>query len=109
MNYYIAAALILIAAISKALVDTIVFHQGGRYKGKNFFNINIQGKFLPFTKYPFDGLHVANSLMIFCFVTAGVLAANQTWWISIIAVVVIGSLFNVVFNIFWNKIFKTKK
>lgn len=97
--------MIILAGICKALVDTVAFHKGGVYKGNDFFNINIQGKFLPFTKYPLDAFHLANSLMIFLFVGAVVVAAKQKWWISLIAFAVLGLLFNGGFNLFWNHIF----
>lgn len=105
ISYIVAAILVIGAGICKALVDTIAFHKGGVFKGNNFYNINIQGKFLHFTKYPLDAFHLGNSLMIFLFVGAVVIAARQKLWISVIAFVVLGILFNLSFNLFWNHIF----
>lgn len=101
MIHLIAILLIIIAAISKAFVDTIAFHSGGRFKS-DFFNINKQGKFLPLTKYPFDAFHLFNSLMIVCFITA-VSLGGYRWYIDI---PVLGVIFIIVFNIFFNKILK---
>ena len=88
---------IILAAICKALVNTIAFHKGGIFHGIKFFDITVQGKFLPYTKYPLDGYHVFNSLMITFFLLA---IFGFSWW-----VIIGGLLFNVTFNLFWNKIF----
>ena len=102
LNLIYSSIVIAIAAISKALVDTIAFHGGGKFKGIDFFNINKQGKMLPFTKYPFDGFHLFNSLMIVCFITA-VSLGGYRWYIDI---PVLGIIFIIVFNTFFNKILK---
>lgn len=103
MVLILKALLIIIAAISKAFVDTIAFHRGGKLKG-DFFNINKQGKMLPFTSYPFDGFHLFNSLMIVCFIAAGSLQGFR-WYVDI---PVLGIIFISVFNLFFNKILKQK-
>jgi hypothetical protein len=90
---------IILAAICKALVDTIAFHKGGVFKSK-FFDINTQGKFLPLTKYPLDGFHLANSFMLFFFIL-GITGFN--WKLA-----AAGVLFIAVFNLFWNHIFNKK-
>ena len=92
---------IIMAAICKALVDTIAFHGGGKLKG-SFFDINKQGKIIPFTKYRFDGFHVFNSLMIVCFILSACFAPDLAWYYIL---GIGGVLFNVTFNLFWNKIF----
>lgn len=92
---------IILAAICKALTDTIAFHKGGVFKSK-FFDINSQGKFLPFTKYPLDGFHLSNSLMIVFFVAAMCIPSPLVWYFNI---VLLGITFNLVFNLFWNHIF----
>lgn len=92
---------IIMAAICKALVDTIAFHDGGKLKG-SFFDINKQGKIIPFTKYHFDGFHVFNSLMIVCFILAACFVPDLAWYYIL---GIGGVLFNVTFNLFWNKIF----
>lgn len=95
---------IALAAICKALIDTIAFHKGGVFKSK-FFDINTQGKFLPFTKYPLDGFHISNSLMIVFFVVATCMPSPLVWYLNII---LLGTAFNLVFNLFWNHIFNHK-
>lgn len=105
ISYIIALVMIIGAGICKALVDTIAFHKGGVFKENNFYNINIQGRFLHFTKYPLDAFHLGNSLMIFLFVGAVVIAARQKLLISVISFIVLGILFNMSFNLFWNHIF----
>jgi hypothetical protein len=90
---------IILAAICKAVADTIAHHYDTSiFRGKKFFNPEIQGKKLPFTNYPFDGWHVANSLMIFFFC----LAVFWFTWKLLLS----GALFIIVFNLFYNKILR---
>jgi len=91
---------IILAAICKAFVDTIAFHQGGIFHDLKFFDINKQGKMLPFTKWPVDGFHVFNSLMIVFFILAICFRPDVEWYFLIPGA---GLLFNVTFNIFFNK------
>lgn len=106
MAIFIQILLIVVAAICKAAVDTIVFHNGGKLPKTAFFDNKKQGKFFPMTKYPVDGKHVLNSLMIVCFVVSGTMGTWGTWvWMALLQVAVLGVIFILVFNIFWNKIF----
>jgi hypothetical protein len=96
-----AVLFIILAAICKAIADTIAHHRGGKLpklfpKYAKYFDMNIQGKMLPFTKYPLDGWHVANSGMIGFFLLAvGGLS------------MLLGSIgFILAFNLFYNKILK---
>ena len=103
--------LLILTATSKSIVDTILFHEGGKLvewfpKWKDFFDIKKQGKFLPLTKYPWDGYHVFNSLMIFSFLAMFCILLPYIWYINIGIWVVLGLVFNVVFNLGFNKIFK---
>lgn len=104
MSIIIQILLIAIAAICKAAVDTIIFHGGGKLPKTKFFDNKVQGKMLTWTKYPWDGKHVGNSLMIVCFVVSGTLGAWGQGY-GIVQVVALGVLFILVFNIFCNKIF----
>lgn len=107
----VTSILVIIAAISKSIVDTILFHRGGKLpiwfpKWKDFFDIRKQGKFLPLTKYPWDGFHVFNSIMIFSFLAIPCILLSYTWYISFGIWVISGLIFNLVFNLGFNKIFK---
>lgn len=93
---------IILAAICKALTDTIAFHHGGIFHADKFFDINTQGKFLPLTKYPLDGFHLSNSMMIVFFIAAVCAPSPIVWYLNI---VLLGVVFNLVFNFFWNHIF----
>lgn len=95
---------IALIAILKAMVDTIAFHHGGVFKGIDFFNINIQGKFLPMTEYPFDGFHIFNSMMIGLLVIALLPFGGKRlkWYWEF---VIYSTVFIVMFNIFWKYIF----
>ncbi|MFA9212948.1 MAG: hypothetical protein ACEQSR_03775 [Candidatus Methylacidiphilales bacterium] len=96
-----AVLFIILAAICKAFADTIAHHKGGSLpkllpKYAKYFDMQIQGEFLPFTKYPLDGWHVANSGMIGFFL----LAVGGIY-------IVLGSIgFILAFNLFYNKILK---
>ena len=98
----ISSILVVIAAISKALVDTIAFHGGGVFKGKPFYNINIQGKMLPFTKYPVDAFHLANSLMILSFILLAIVNYKNKKWVIFLVLAIV---YLCTFNLFWNYIF----
>lgn len=111
LNIIFISLLLIIAAISKSIVDTILFHRGGKLiewfpKWKDFFDIKKQGKFLPLTKYPWDGFHIFNSLMIFSFLAIPCILLPYVWYIKLGIWVASGLGFNVVFNLGFNKIFK---
>lgn len=88
--------LIFIAAFLKAFADANAFHRYMANKGA-FWDV-AKGKYIPYTKYRFNSWHVANSLMICCFVYAITLKI----WFTLI----IGIAFILVFNFFYNKVFK---
>lgn len=97
---------IIISAFAKATSDTLAHHYSSSifYNKGDFWNIKKQGKFLPFTKYPFDGWHIFNSIMIISFIT-GFVFYEQT--INPILEILIGGIvFNLTFNLFYNKILK---
>lgn len=96
----IKAILIIICAICKAIVDTITHHPlRMRLKG-SFWKLWPHDKFIPFTKYPLDGWHLCNSIMILCFIIYGSLTGFR-WYVDIPVSAV---LFTVTFNLFYNKI-----
>lgn len=98
----IGFALILFAAFWKSIADTIEHHKGKSvFRNKKFWS-NGTGKHLPLSKYPFDGWHVSNSMMIVSFVVAAVLHEPSLAWYFEIPIAGIG--FILVFNIFYNKI-----
>lgn len=97
---------IIISAISKAISDTLSHHYKNSifYKKGDFWDINKQGKFLRFTKYPFDGWHIFNSIMIISFIT-GFVFYEQTFN-PVLEIFIGGIVFNLTFNLFYNKILK---
>lgn len=103
MTILFALLLVTIAAALTAVMDTIAFHGGGALrKYGDFFNIKKQGKMLPLTKFPFDGFHVAKFLSVLAYSMAICLQLHG--WYFIMGIAVVGSLFNIIFNLFWNKI-----
>ena len=104
MKILIIIILIVIAAIASAAMDTIAFHQGGWLKRRfgKFFDITIQGRRVPFTKYHLDGFHLSKSLMICSYVGAISVFLPHV----ILSFIAIGLLYIIIFNLFFNKIFK---
>ena len=99
----IAATLILLAAICKAIADTIAHHKSTSiFKRSKFWSNG--GKMLPGTKYRFDGWHLSNSGMIICFIVAAVLHDPILAWYW--EILIGGAVFNLVFNLFYNKILR---
>lgn len=101
---------IILAAIFKAIADTLVHHFDTsvfKYKDRRFWDASISWQYahyLRFTKYKIDGWHLANSGMIVCFCLAFVFHHPfLKWWIELL---ITGVLFNVVFNLFYNKILR---
>lgn len=99
----IAAVLILLAAICKAVADTIAHHKSTSiFKRSKFWSNG--GKILPGTKYRLDGWHISNSGMVICFVVATVLHEPVLDWYW--EILIGGAVFNLVFNLFYNKILR---
>lgn len=98
------ALCVILAAICKALSDTISPRKGSRLsKRGDFWDIKKQGKFLPLTKYPLDGWHLCNSGMICMFIIAAAIPIQCDWWIEIPAM---GVIFIIAFNFVFNKILR---
>jgi hypothetical protein len=106
----ISALFILIAAICKAVADTLIHHYDTsifRFSNRRFWDPSISYKFvkyLPLTKYRADGWHLANSIGIVSWSLAVVLhEALWPWWVELLLA---GAIFNLVFNLFYNKILR---
>lgn len=110
----ITILLIAFAAICKACADALFSHpQTFPFKGKFWVVYTAGQKYLPFTKYPLNAWHVANSLMIISFIAAPffywpVVELFTPFWDSVVDFVICGTVFNLVFNLFYNHIFKKK-
>ena len=106
----ITAALILLAAIFKAIADTLDHHFYTsiflRWKDKPFWNpLHERNDAVKrIFSYPIDAWHLANSGMIVCFIVAVSVSNLNYYWL--IQVVGGGILFNLVFNLFYNKILR---
>ena len=101
---------IILAAIFKAIADTLVHHFDTsvfKYKDRRFWDPSISWQYahrLRFTSYPVDGWHISNSAMIVSFCLAIVFHHPVLkWWLELL---IAGTLFNLVFNIFYNKILR---
>jgi hypothetical protein len=106
----ITALLIVLAAIFKALADTLQHHFDTSVFSKlnqKFWNPVVSCnyvRFLPFTKYRPDAWHLANSGMIICFIAAASISDSIfSFWL--INFVMLGIIFNLIFELFYGKIF----
>lgn len=102
---------VILAAIFKAVSDTLEHH----FDTSVFRKLRVgfwdpdhsTAKFLPFTKYKVDAWHISNTILIVFFMAAIVFWKTALFglgnWIWII---VLGVLFNLVFNLFYNKILR---
>ena len=95
------ALLIIFAAICKAVADTIEHHFDTSIFRHSKFWVN-GGKII-FGKYKFDGWHLANSFMIMAFLLALAFPPEIEWYYTFFGG---GLIFNLVFNIFYNKILR---
>lgn len=114
----ITAILIILAAIFKAIADTLAHHFYSsvfrRWENSPFWNpLHKRNDAVKrIFNYPIDAWHLANSGMIVCFIVA--VAVGEPIVINAIglkiwggfAVLAYGLLFNLVFNLFYNKIFR---
>jgi hypothetical protein len=107
----ITALLISLAAIFKAVADTLYHH----YDTSVFARLNPKWcnpvvscdyvGFLPFTKYRPDAWHLANSGMIICFIAAASINDSIfSFWI--INLTMLGIIYNLIFELFYGKIFR---
>jgi hypothetical protein len=89
INIIFISLLLIITATSKSIVDTILFHEGGKLvewvskMGKTSLILKNKVSVLPLTKYPWDGFHVFNSLMIFSFLAIPCILLPYTWYINV--------------------------
>ena len=105
--FIIPGLLIIAAAICKALADTVADHfDTSIFKNKyqQFWNKSISANHAKrIGNYKIDAWHLANSGMIICFITAAAFPPPVAWYYFIPAG---GTLFNLVFNLFYNKILR---
>lgn len=100
------------AAFFKAVADTLTHHFDTsvfKCKDRRWWDPAISWQhvgLLRFTKYRPDAWHLANSGMIICFIACAVLHRPlYLWWIEL---AIGGTLYNVAFNLFYNKILRRK-
>jgi len=107
----ITTILIILAAIFKAIADTLQHHfDTSVFKKLNpkWWNPVVSCDyvgFLPLTKYRPDAWHLANSGMIICFITAASIndSVISFWLINVVG---IGVIFNLIFLLFYSKILR---
>jgi hypothetical protein len=112
---WIPILFISLAGMFKAVADTLTHHFDTsvfKNRERKWWDPVISWKYakvLPWTKYKVDAWHVANSLQIICWCAAmaGMTyilhRASFPWWAIFIGS---GLLFNISFNLFYNKIFR---
>jgi hypothetical protein len=107
---WLTILLIALAGMFKAVADTLADHFDTsifRKKDRRFWDKSVSWQFAPtikFTKYHVDAWHIAGSLMIVCFLLAMEFHVRHFyWWAEVIGA---GVLFNLSFNLFYNKILR---
>jgi hypothetical protein len=99
---------IALAAICKAIADTVRDHFSGSIFSRlnpRFWNPEVSWRYAkvpPLTKYKIDSWHLANSGMIVFFCAAIITYKPHLNWA--IELVLAGAWFNIIFNLFYNKI-----
>lgn len=108
LEFLYAQIFITLAAFFKAVVNTLDHHFDSsvfRKWNTPFWNPlhpdNDKVKMI--FRYPLDGWHITNSLMIVCFIGAGLF---NTWLVWYWELILMGLTFNGVFNLFYNKILR---
>jgi len=102
---------ILVAAIAKAISDTLWHHfETSIFKKLNpkWWNPNVSWEYVKLiVKYRPDAWHLSNSFMIVAFIFSCVFYENWIWnkWSDL---VVYGLAFNACFNILYNHILRKK-
>lgn len=113
----IAILLIFLAGVCKSLADTLAWHFDTcifrNTKRRDFFEINTQrvrkiktiGGLGRFSGYPLDAWHISNSIQLTCWLVLPLVYKPilPAWWMDFGAG---GLLFIVVFNLFYNKVFR---
>jgi hypothetical protein len=107
----ISYLLLALASICNSIMDTLTHHFSQsifRNKNEEFWNPNVSWKFafyLPYTKYKVDAWHLLKSAMII-FICLAIVFGNK---LNIIDFILLGTLWNIVFNIFYNHLLISKK
>ncbi len=97
--------LIILAAICKAVCDKIANHGDNSifFTMSEFWWKKDSGSILPYTKYRWNAWHLSGSLMVVFFIAATCVNVPFGWYIQ---VPILGILFTLIFNLFYNKILK---
>ena len=101
--------LIALAAICKAFADTLDHHFDTsifRYMPRRLFDPNVIHKTAPkIFGYPLDAWHISNTIQLCCWMALPLVYKPQlsAWWMNYAAG---GLLFVIVFNVFYNKVFR---
>lgn len=99
----LAVLLVVIFAISKATADTIKHHPDTSiFNGTWWLKESV---IVPPSKYKIDGWHIANSVMILAFLLMIFVKIPYNLFISFGILVILEIL---IFNLFYNKIFRLK-
>lgn len=106
----IAAILIILAAVFKSVADTCAHHYDTsvfrRYPRK-YWDAQVVIKSAPVIfNYPLDAWHISTSCMLLCFMLLAIF--NDCSWAWYQQLAAGGGIFIVVFNTFYNKIWRRK-
>lgn len=111
LQHYYNLLLWVVAAILNAAMDTTTHHYSTsifKILDERFYNPNISWKYgYKFGEYKFDFWHMCKSVMIILF---AIFAINYKTFTNsfILDLTILGVLWNLTFNLFYNKILRTK-
>jgi hypothetical protein len=95
---------VIFAAFFKAVCDSMEHHPDV-WPFTAFWNTRHPGndKVKRVFNYPLDAWHLSNTLMIVSFISIAVCSSQNANWLLFL---ILGVVYNIVFNLFYNKVFR---
>jgi uncharacterized membrane protein YccC len=112
----LSVTFLVLAAVFSAVADTLADHFETsifKWKDPRWWKKDVSWQhvgFIRFTKYRPDAWHLSKSAMIVCFILFGLLFpfSMHGFWVAVISLVILGGVFNLTFNIFYNHLLRRK-
>jgi hypothetical protein len=105
---------LLFAAFFKAVADTSADHFDSsvfKWWDRRFWDKTTASQYAPFLKFTtfrMDAWHIANSLMIWCFIACPCFLVPVKWYYKLAVFVLAGIAYVISFNLSYNKILRKK-
>ena len=108
-NTMLSIVLVILAALLNSMMDTVTHHFSTsifKHLEIKFWNPNVSWEYATnILGYPIDFWHICKTLMLFSLMAAMILY-NQITTHPLLDWAILGSVWNIVFNIFYNKILR---